>query len=255
MDGLIGYTGFVGSNLCSQRKYDIQVNSKNFLTLKGKEFDRIVCAGVSAVKWKANKNPEEDLQNINRLAEVLKTVKAKKFILISTIDVYSVNTGVDEDFDCSDPQHHPYGRNRLYFENFCKAHFPSTLIVRLPGLFGTGIKKNVIFDLMNDNCLDMINPDSTFQYYYLKNLSDDIELAEKNNIQLINLFTEPISTREIIDLFFPGKQTGANPMPKGSYNMYTKYAALRNKSGHYLYTADEVKAQLREFITEEMFRK
>ena len=81
---LIGYTGFVGSNLLEQDNYDVLINSKNCDELRNKHFDRIVCAGVSAVKWKANKFPEEDLANINKLIDVLSTVTTDKFVLIST---------------------------------------------------------------------------------------------------------------------------------------------------------------------------
>ena len=248
MNCLIGYTGFVGGNLASQRHYDVLINSKNFHTLENRSFDRIVCAGIPAVKWKANKDPEGDLAHINELVKVLKTVQAKKFILISTIDVYSVNSGVDEDFDCHNPAHHAYGRNRLYFEDFCRKQFPDVLIVRLPGLFGNGIKKNVIFDLLNDNCLDMINPESSFQYYCLQNLSEDIERAEASGLSLVNLFTEPVRTKTILERFFPGKKVGENASPAVSYDMHTKYAYLRNLSGKYLYTACEVLAQLEQFI-------
>ena len=108
MNCLIGYTGFVGGNLASQRNYDVLINSKNFHSMEGKTYDYVVCAGVPAVKWKANKEPEADLAHINELVDVLKTVKAKRFTLISTIDVYSVNKDVDEDCDCHNPAHHAY---------------------------------------------------------------------------------------------------------------------------------------------------
>ena len=248
MNCLIGYTGFVGGNLASQRNYDVLINSKNFHSMEGMTYDSVVCAGVPAVKWKANKEPEADLAHINELVDVLKTVKVGRFILISTIDVYSVNKDVDEDFDCHNPAHHAYGRHRLYFEDFCREQFDDLLVVRLPGLFGNGIKKNVIFDLLNDNCLEMINPESSFQYYYLKNLSDDIERAEKAGIKLINLFTEPIRTKEILDRFFPNKNVGAKPSPTAHYDMHTKYAFLREKTGPYLYTREEVLNQMAEFI-------
>ena len=250
MDCLIGYTGFVGGNLAVQRHYDVLINSKNFHTMENCSFDRVVCAGVSAVKWKANKDPENDLARINELAEVLKSVHARKFILISTIDVYSVNSDVDEDFDCRTTENHAYGRHRLLFEDFCRSRFPDALTVRLPGLFGKGIKKNVIYDLLNDNCLDMINRESSFQYYNLKNLSDDIGLAEKAGLHLVNFFTEPIRTGVIIDRFFPGKCVGANASPAVSYDMRTKYACVRGLSGGYLYTAEEILTQMDEFIAE-----
>ena len=248
MNCLIGYTGFVGGNLADQRHYDVLINSKNFHEMEGKTYDRIVCAGVPAVKWKANKDPEGDMAHINELIGVLKTVSCKKFFLISTIDVYPVNTNADEQFDCHAPDHHAYGRHRLYFEDFCRSHFPDVMIVRLPGLFGKGIKKNVIFDLLHDNCLEMINPDSYFQYYYLCNLSDDIELAENKGIPLINLFTEPIQTRTIIERFFPTKKVGSAASPQAFYDLFTKYSHLRGKTGKYLYSAEEVLAQLNDFI-------
>lgn len=248
MDCLIGYTGFVGSNLLAQRNYDVLINSKNFRSMAGQTYDRVVCAGVPAVKWKANKEPEADLAHIIELIDVLKHVTAKKFVLISTIDVYSTNAAVNEDADCHNPLHHAYGKNRLYFEDFCKERFKNILIVRLPGLFGAGIKKNVIFDLLNDNCLEMINPASSFQYYYLQNLSDDIALAEAAGISLINLFTEPVRTQQIIDRFFPGKVVGAQAAPQASYDMYTKYAGLRGLDGNYFYTASEVLQQMEQFI-------
>lgn len=106
----------------------------------------------------------------------------------------------------------------------------------------------MIFDLLNDNCLEMINPESSFQYYYLRNLSEDIERAESAGLSLINLFTEPLKTQMIADRFFPGKVIGQQASPKASYDMHTKYAGLRNLHGNYLYTADEVLAQMEQFI-------
>ena len=248
MRGLIGYTGFVGGNLAGQREYQALYNSKNFKEMAGKHFSRLVCAGVSAVKWQANKDPEGDWRKIEALCEVLKEVNADKFILISTIDVYASHNALDEDFDNHNVENHAYGRNRLRFEDFCREHFSDCLIVRLPGLFGDGLKKNVIFDLLNDNCLEMINPESSFQYYYLKNLSGDIELAEKAGLKLINLFTEPVATKEIIEKFFPGKRVGWQPSAEGHYNLFTRNAGLWGKIGHYCYTRSEVMAQLSEFI-------
>ena len=40
---------------------------------------------------------------------------------------------------------HPYGRNRLELEDLVRKEF-DTLVVRLPALFGKGLKKNFIYD-------------------------------------------------------------------------------------------------------------
>ena len=245
---LIGYTGFVGSNLESQEDFSYKYNSHNFLEMINQEFDLVVCAGVSAVKWMANKNPDKDREEIEELKSTLKTIKTKQFILISTIDVYAKTNGEDENFDCASQDNHAYGTHRLEFEIFCQNHFDNCLIVRLPGLFGNGLKKNVVFDLMNDNCLELINKDSSFQYYYLKNLWSDIQVSLNEGIKLVNLFTEPIPTYEIINEFFPDKVVGMNAVQAGHYDLYTKYASIWNKEGQYTYSREEVLEQLSEFI-------
>ena len=60
MNALVGYTGFVGSNLLQFFKFDELYNSKNFYEAKNKHFETIFFCGVPAIKWLANKNPEED---------------------------------------------------------------------------------------------------------------------------------------------------------------------------------------------------
>lgn len=245
---LIGYTGFVGSNLKQQYNFSDFYNSKNFLEMENQEYDLVVCAGVSAVKWMANKEPEKDLAGIKALENTLSTIHAKQFILISTVDVYPVTKEKDECFDCSSIENHAYGSHRLAFEKFCDDKFADCTIVRLPGLFGDGLKKNVIYDLLNNNCLEMINIKSSYQYYYLKYLWQDIQKAIVNDIKLINLFTEAVSTEEIVTTFFPSKSVGEKAVPEGHYDLHTKYASYWNNGGNYIYTKNEMMEQLSEFI-------
>ena len=42
-----------------------------------------------------------------------------------------------------------YGRNRYYVEKFVNSHFANCTIIRLPSLFGKGLKKNFIYDLLH----------------------------------------------------------------------------------------------------------
>ena len=55
-NAIIGYTGFVGSNLLKFYKFDYFYNSKNFEDAKNKSFDTIFFCGVPAVKWKSFTN-------------------------------------------------------------------------------------------------------------------------------------------------------------------------------------------------------
>ena len=75
---LIGYTGFVGSNLLRQRGFDACFNSANIDELGGRSFDLIVCAGARAEKWKANAEPERDLDNIEGLIRALSHADARR---------------------------------------------------------------------------------------------------------------------------------------------------------------------------------
>ncbi len=246
--GLIGHTGFVGGNLLSQGSFEGLYNSKNFREMRGKSFGELVCAGVSAVKWLANKEPEQDRARIRELEDVLADVRAERFILISTIDVYPVLAGEDESYDCHLVKNHAYGANRLAFEDFCRERFETCTVIRLPGLFGPGLKKNVLFDLLNDNCLEMINPACSFQYYALADLSADIRRAVDADVRLLNLFTEPVPTRTILDRFFPGKAVGAKPAGEAHYDLYTRHAGLWGRSGRYVRTQAEVLERMQAFI-------
>ncbi len=218
--------------------------------MENKTYDLVVCAGISAVKWIANKEPEKDKAKIKELADILNTIKTKQFILISTIDVYSKFKEKNEDYKCVIRDCPPYGKHRLEFEHFCFKKFSDCTIVRLPSLFGKGLKKNIIYDLLNDNCLKMINKRSSFQYYNLNYLWNDIQKAMQNDIKLINLFTEPIKTLDIITSFFPIKKCGEQASAESHYNLQTKYAHLWEKNIPYIYTREEVMKDLHNFITQ-----
>ena len=145
---LIGYTGFVGGNLVRQMDFDDLYNSKNISQIENKSYDIIICAGVRAEKYLANKYPEQDLEQIQSLIDLLGTVRCSHFVLISTIDVYNNPSDVDEDTKIDETTLHAYGKNRLYMEKWAAQKFAKHTIIRLPALFGTGLKKNFIYDCM-----------------------------------------------------------------------------------------------------------
>jgi hypothetical protein len=244
---LVGFTGFVGSNLAEQAAFDSLYNSSNIHEMRGRSYSLVVCAGVSALKWKANQDPQADWRGIQALLDVMATVSADRMVLVSTIDVYPVRAGVDESYDCASLDNHAYGAHRLAVETFFRERFPSALIVRLPALFGPGLKKNAIFDLLNGHGLDAVNPGSSFQFYDLLDLWSDVGKAEAAGLSLINLFTEPIRMRTILDEFFPNAVVGAGS-PRQDYDLETLHSGLRGRSGPYLYGREEIMEKLASFI-------
>ena len=115
---LIGYTGFVGGNIYNQLEFDDVYNSKNIEEIKGKKYDLVISAGVSAVKWLANQKPKEDWQNIEKLLNLLITAKIKYLVWISTVDVYPNPSDVDEKTYTDYKRAQPYGKNRFLAEEF-----------------------------------------------------------------------------------------------------------------------------------------
>lgn len=66
-----------------------------------------------------------------------------------------------------------------------KEHFPTFFTVRLPGLVGPGLRKNVLFDFLNDNNLHAIDSRGIFQFYPMVNLWYDIKTALGADMDLV----------------------------------------------------------------------
>ena len=246
---LIGHTGFVGSNLARQIAFDAFYNSANINEIRNASFDCVVCAGIQAKKWWANQNEEQDWVGICSLMDHLETVSAKQFVLISTVDVYPKPCGVDEDSLIDPMSNHAYGKNRFFAEAFVQQQFQNHLILRLPGLFGDAIKKNVIHDLLYNHELEKINPGGVYQYYSLDALSADIKRATSRGLSLLNIATAAISTREISEMFFPEKVLAPETEFHAIYDMRSKYWKDWGSSAEgYLYNKKTVLAQLAEFV-------
>lgn len=143
---LVGYTGFVGSNLATTHEFDYLINSKNIETAYGIHPDMLVYAGVRAEKFLANTAPESDMKNIREALENIRRIAPERLVLISTVDVYKRPVGVDEESVMDKKDLHAYGANRLWLEEQVTREFPEAYIVRLPGLFGKNLKKNFIYD-------------------------------------------------------------------------------------------------------------
>jgi RmlD substrate binding domain len=248
---LIGYTGFVGANLARTEHFELLVNRANIESLQGARLERLVCAGLPAAKWIANQRPQEDADNVCRLEAVLTKVQSKRFVLISTIDVYPGVAGADETYDCSREPSHAYGKHRLEFEHFVRKMFPHAHIVRLPALFGRGLKKNAIYDLLHDNRLESINPASRFQWYPLARLPQDLRTIEAHGLSLVNLFTEPLETRTILQQLFADKTAGNSPDPPAYYDLRTRHGAIFGGDSRYVMSGAEVMTALGEFIRAE----
>lgn len=236
---LIGYTGFIGKHLDAFFKPSKRYNSSNIKEIKGKSFDTVYFAGNSGIKWLANKNHEKDTENIDNTIEILKEISAKRFVLISTIDVYGDPILVDEGSDISEDTLQPYGRNRYKLEVFVRDAFKEHFILRLPVVYGDGFKKNVIYDLINRHEVEKISPDWCMQFYNVNNIGKDISYMFDNGISLLNIATEPLLTSDIAQNVFDIDLLN-NEKSQFSTNMLTKHSNNSYGRPGYLYSSNEV---------------
>lgn len=178
---LVGYTGFVGSNLMAYAEFNDVFNSKNIKEAYGTNPDFLVYAGVRAEKFLANENSEADYEVIKEAFNNIKKINPKRLVLISTVDVYKTPKDVQEDSNIITDGLHPYGLNRFALEKMVRKEYPDCLIVRLPALYGKKIKKNFIYDVIN------IIP-SMLTTHKFNELSAESPLIKKSYIALENGF-------------------------------------------------------------------
>ena len=248
---LIGCSGFVGSTLLRQAHFSALFRSTNIHEIDNREFDVVVCAGAPAQKWIANREPEDDRKKIESLISHLRTIECKKFILISTVDVFKAPIGVDESTPVDESGLHAYGLHRRLLENFVEQHFPASLIIRLPGLVGPGLRKNVIFDFLNNNNLHAIDGRGVFQFYPMVNLWYDIQIALNAGLSLVHLTAEPVSVADVSMQGFGRPFTQTLDNPPARYDMQTRHAQIFGSLGQYQYSARESIQAIRSYAQSE----
>lgn len=250
-NALVGYSGFVGGTLRRQADFEALYRSTNIHEIDRREFDLVVCAGAPAQKWLANRNPDADRQAIDGLIGHLDTVSCASFVLISTVDVFRDPLGVDEEAPVDEAGLHPYGLNRRRLEKFVQRRFPEHLVVRLPGLVGPGLRKNVVFDLLNANNLHAIDGRGLFQFYPMVNLWYDLRIALQAKLRLVHLTAAPVSVADVSLLGFGKPFTQHLDGPAARYDMRTRHATMFGASGAYQYSARESLQAIRAYAQSE----
>lgn len=187
---IVGYTGFVGSNLCASHTFDSCYNSKNIERAFGTEPDLLLYSGVRAEMFLANKFPEKDLEIIENAIENIKRIKAKRVVLISSIAVYNQTFNVDENTVINKKESTAYGRNRRILEEWVEQNYTDSLVVRLPGIYGINLKKNFLYDMIH------IIPAMLTEAKY-QELSAQSELIKANYVMQDNGFAKCVADEDM----------------------------------------------------------
>jgi nucleoside-diphosphate-sugar epimerase len=250
----VGYTGFVGGNLAAQHGFDAFYNSRNIEAIAGQSFDLLVVSGMPAAMWIANQDPAADRAVLDRLIGCLRQARANRVVVMSTVAVYPVPVEVDEDSLIDSTAQTPYGRHRLLLEQAVAQYFPHSLAVRLPGLFGKGLKKNAVYDLLHDNEVHKVNAASVYQFYNLDRLWRDVMIALSAGLRVINFATGPVSMRQVAEEAFGSPFTNDPGTAPARYDMRSRHAGLFGGCDGYLYGRRQVLDELRGFVDRERGR-
>ncbi len=253
---LIGYTGFVGSNILAAQPFDDLYNSSNIGDIAGRDYDLVVSAGNRADSHRINTHGAEDRREIDGLVDLILQARIRKLVLISTVCVYPAGGAPDESTPLDEDGLTPYGANRLHQERRLAASVDTT-IVRLPQLYGNGLKKGVVYDLLNDYRVEYIRPQTEFQHYDVRRLWRDISTALDASLESFNVATPPIANADLAREIFGRDIAEQEPLtPESPFaqmytrNMTTRHAGLFGGSGPYLLSREDELAGLKAFVAE-----
>lgn len=212
MIGIIGSNGFVGSSVLRALKSDdiVLIDRSNIDLCSSYDYSTLfICAGEPR-KWFVNSNIKVATKTMVELYSIISRFRARKVIYFSSIDVYNVDFTVNDGYSIE-----PYGVTKLVLEELITKIFENCVIVRLGALFGKGLKKNFLFDLLNERheWIEKQSPLSGFQYFnmgQIKLVLDNVEEIQGQHI--VDAFSEVVYNQDIMDhLRLDYSLKGANP--------------------------------------------
>jgi|ERR1051325_1468071 nucleoside-diphosphate-sugar epimerase len=120
------------------------------------------------------------------LTRELVTIRHKKFIFISSVDVYPKDGGrysEDQRIDISKLTS-TYGWTKLMSEAIVCQHCPNYLILRCVSLLGPYMRKNSLLRILEDDpCTLTLTGDSEFNYVLHSDLVEFIRFSLENNLR------------------------------------------------------------------------
>lgn len=189
---LLGYRGFVGSALyeaLNEAGHDVTgVSRDTFEEHKVSQYDILINSAMPSQRFWSLNNPMLDFKATAGLtADLIYAWHWDKFVQISTV---SARCQLD----------HPYGLNKHSAETLVLDHSSSNLVIRLGGLFGRGLDKGTVFDVMNGNQL-FVHGDSKYNFIDVQQAATLI-VGKLDETGIVEVGArDQISLRDIADHF------------------------------------------------------
>ena len=189
---LLGHRGFVGSALfeaLNQANYHVTgVSRDTHEEHRNGHYDLLINSAMPSQRFWALNNPLEDFEETAGLtADLIYNWDWGKFVQISTV---SARCQLD----------HPYGLNKSCAETLVLNQSASNLVIRLGGLYGRGLDKGTVFDVMSGNRL-FVHGDSKYNFIDVQHAAKII-VQKLDEIGIVEIGArDQISLREIADHF------------------------------------------------------
>lgn len=150
---VVGADGFVGSALMRalSRRAGLVVTGvtrSSYEEARGERFDVLINSAMPAARLWAKTHPHDDfVETVKKTADLVYDWQYEKFVQVSSVSARSQLDTV-------------YGRHKAAAEQLCP---PSSLVARLGPLYGQGLKKGVLIDMLQGHVV-YVDGDSRYAF-------------------------------------------------------------------------------------------
>lgn len=168
---IIGGEGFVGQayvrlmqSLGLPHQVITRANREQFV---GHSCDVLINANGNSRKFLADNDPVAEFEaSVVSVVRSLADFKADRYVFLSSGDVYPTQNSPDETSEArvlDTCRMSRYGLHKYMAEMLVLSTHPKALVMRMGGFVGPGMKKNAIFDMLNDQPV-WLAPESELQF-------------------------------------------------------------------------------------------
>ncbi len=179
--GILGGAGFVGSGIrCALEQRGVNVTVielENYKGCVGLSFDVLINANGNSKKFLAVQSPREEFTaSVNSVQHSLLDFRFGIYLHLSTVDVYTNHedpSSNSEDTFVDVTHLSLYGLHKYLAEQIVQRYAEQWIILRCGGFVGAGLKKNSIYNMLNNIPL-RVDIDSEYQYLLTDSLGEII---------------------------------------------------------------------------------
>ena len=255
---IIGNTGLIGSDLINSfSKFGMRclgVNSTNYKHAVGSKSNLLINCNGNNFRYKANENPVWDFKkSVESVINTIFDFSYKKYLYISTIDVYSDKSDPDNNYEGIEinlSKLDTYGYNKWLAERIIEKFTTNYIIFRTGTVLGQKLRKGPVFDLLSGNELFMSSK-SELSFIDTENIFLAIKGALDQGIknEIVNLVGTGSITLDSIIKEFPIKAKFASDSKRKIY----KYN-INNKKLKSFYSIKHTSSITKQFIKEYNFQ-